>query len=475
MENQEIYLTKDVLGNLNLRVVKTLSHLKLLDNDTLWDKPVALCQRIESNVREVDDVILEANMDKSYFHNSTNNPFCSQMLLSLVYILLYYRHCDDELYKAVVFPALQNNMGIFRSQLLDDIQGKVKKVLEIDRLIEQSKQEKKKNMKPKYSIINLRSAEADEYFSKFCNEALFNSFSGILELIKSQYFKTFDVASIWLTAKDIVQKLWQEKCPENFIDRIYHKLSMSGGTGYMETGAAEAVLLCAYTMMRTVNKSDHFSSAIEYMENIPNSHNDYDLLYNHIRTIKKIMDDDTVSFDDYDYTGGAQKPEEMFSKADVERMMQNKNEQIEQIKKEWADKEAILKDENKKQRDENTRLKEEIEELRKHEPVQELKPLNTNEKIIFFSTVLNVAYESRFTNQKALSEFICLICGGSPTTFQPRISDFSEWEKKGKTEEIQKAAKKIVDKLNKIPKGGDKDNPKIKEIIDSIRDEFQVK
>lgn len=331
MENQEIYLTKDVLGNLNLRVVKTLSHLKLLDNDTLWDKPVALCQRIESNVREVDDVILEANMDKSYFHNSTNNPFCSQMLLSLVYILLYYRHCDDELYKAVVFPALQNNMGIFRSQLLDDIQGKVKKVLEIDRLIEQSKQEKKKNMKPKYSIINLRSAEADEYFSKFCNEALFNSFSGILELIKSQYFKTFDVASIWLTAKDIVQKLWQEKCPENFIDRIYHKLSMSGGTGYVETGAAEAVLLCAYAMMRTVNKSDHFSNAIEYMENIPNSHNDYNLLYDHIRTIKKIMDDDASTFDDYDYTGGAQKPEEMFSKADVDQIVQKYAAKVEEL------------------------------------------------------------------------------------------------------------------------------------------------
>lgn len=331
MENQEIYLTKDVLGNLNLRVVKTLSHLKLLDNDTLWDKPIALCKRIESNVREVDDVILEANKDRSYFQNSTSNPFCSQMLLSLVYILLYYRHCDDELYKAVVFPALQNNMGIFRSQLLDDIQGKVKKVLEIDRLIEQSKQEKKKNMKPKYSIINLRSAEADEYFSKFCNEALFNSFSGILELIKSQYFKTFDVASIWLTAKDIVQKLWQEKCPENFIDRIYHKLSMSGGTGYVETGAAEAVLLCAYAMMRTVNKSDHFSNAIEYMENIPNSHNDYNLLYDHIRTIKKIMDDDASTFDDYDYTGGPQKPEEMFSKADVDQMMQLHAAKIEEL------------------------------------------------------------------------------------------------------------------------------------------------
>lgn len=197
-------------------------------------------------------------------------------------------------------------------------------------------------MKPKYSIINLRSAEADEYFSEFCNEGLFNSFCGVLELMKSQYFKKFDVASIWLTAKDVVQKLWQEKCPEKFIDRIYHKLSLSGGSGYAETGAAEAVLLCAYTMMRTVNKSDHFSSAIEYMENIPNSHNDYDLLHDHIRTIKKILDDDASSFDDYDYTGGAQKPEELFSKAEVDQMMQQYAAKIEELNRIVEKKDDII-------------------------------------------------------------------------------------------------------------------------------------
>lgn len=331
MENQEIYLTKDVLGNLNLRVVKSLSYLKLLDNDTLWDKPLALCQRIESNIREVDDVILEVQKEKRYFMNTTNNPLCSQITLTLAYIILYYRHCDDELYKVVVFPILQKNMGIFSEQLLNDIQNKVKKVLEIDRLIEQSKQEKKKNIKPKYSFINLSSAEADEYFSEFCDETLFNSFSDILEVMKSQYFKAFDVATIWLTAKDVVQKLWQEKCPENFIDRIYHKLSLSAGTGYVEKGAAEAVLLCAYAMMRTVNKSDHFSNAIEYMENIPNGDNDYDLLYHYILSTKQIMDNNVSSFIDYDYTGGAQKPEEMFSKADVERMVQKYAAKVEEL------------------------------------------------------------------------------------------------------------------------------------------------
>ena len=144
MENKETYLTKDVLGNLSLRVAKSLPCLKTIDDTSIWEKPIPLCQRIEANVREVDSVILEARKDNGYFQNRGTNPFNFQVLLACVYILLYYRHCDDELYKAVVFPELQNNMGIYGETLLDDIQGKVKKILEIDRLIEKSKQEKKK-------------------------------------------------------------------------------------------------------------------------------------------------------------------------------------------------------------------------------------------------------------------------------------------------------------------------------------------
>lgn len=476
MENKETYLTKDVLGNLSLRVAKSLPCLKTIDNASLWEKPVALCQRIEANVREVDNVILEARKDNGYFRNDSTNPSNCQVLLVRVFILLYYRHCDDELYKAVVFPELQNNMGIYSEKLLDDIQGKVKKVLEIDHLIEQSRQEKRKNIKPKYSIIDLRSGEADEYFSEFGNERLFNSLCDILELMKEQYFNQFDVASIWLTAKDVVQKLWQEKFPENFIDRIYHKLSLTGGTGYVEQGAAEAVLLCAYAMMRTVSKSDHFKNAIEYIEKIPNRNNDYDLLYSHINTVKELIDEDKISFDDYDYTGGLQKHEETFTKTEVERMIQNQKSKMEQANKQMVESESKLKQLCEQLKNENKNLKTENEELQKRaQPEEGLMPPNAYEKIIFFATILSVAYDDRFTNQQALSEFICLICGGKPTTFQPRVSKLASMVDKNKYEdEVHNAAIKIVTKLDAIPKGGDKDNPKIKEIINSIKGEFDL-
>lgn len=480
MENKETYLTKDVLGNLSLRVAKSLPCLKTIDDASLWEMPGALCQRVEANEREVDNVILEARKDNGYFQNRGTNPFNFQVLLARVYILLYYRHCDDELYKAVVFPELQNNMGIYGETLLDDIQGKVKKILEIDRLIEKSKQEKKKNVKPKYSIIDLRGGVADEYFSEFNHEMLFCNLSSILEAMKQDYFPLFDVASIWLTAKVVVRNLWQEKYPENFIDRIYHKLSLSGGTGNVEYGAAEAVLLCAYAMMRTVSKSDHFRNAIEYIENIPNSNNDYDLLYSHINTVKELMDEDKISFDDYDYTGGLQQHEETFTKVEVERMIQNQKSKMEQtykqiIEQEKNERERLLKEkeELQSQLDKNNveikRLNYEFSELEKKmktdtdigEPLEPIEQLGIDERIIFFSSALRADITGSDVNQTQLANFIVTQTGDKPGSVRSRIGKIATMQKLNNfSDGVKQAAKNVIDSLNKCFKK----NPNIEEV-----------
>jgi hypothetical protein len=362
MDRKEEFLTKDILGNLSLRVAKKLPCLRSLNDSTIWDKPIELCKRIEENVREIDNVILEVRRDNGYYQNNSGNPLIFQVMLARVYILLYYRHEDDELYKAMVFPVLQENMGIYSEKLLNDIQSRVKKVQEIDRLIEQSRQEKKQNSKPKYALVRLNSGEADEYFSEFSNENLFREISGYLESVRSQFFPRFDVASIWLTAKDVVCKLWQEKAPENFIDRLYHKLSMSGGTGYVERGAAEGVLLCCYAMMRTVTKSDHFHKAIAYIEKIPHEPNDYDLLYDEIRSLGELMDHLSSSCTDYDYTGGTNQTTETFTKADVERILSESNEKYEKLKSDTSAIYASLKDENEQLKRDKEQLKKEVAE-----------------------------------------------------------------------------------------------------------------
>ena len=475
MNSKEVFLTKDILGNLSLRVAKTLPCLKSLNDSTIWDQPIELCKRIEENEREIDNVILEVRKDNRYYQNNSGNPLVFQVLLACVYILLYYRHTDEELYKTVVFPVIQDNMGIYSEKLLSDIQSRVKKVQEIDRLIEQNRQEKKHNSNPKYAIIRLSSGEADEYFSEFCNEILFNELSSYLEKLRSQYFPIFDVASIWLTAKDVVCKLWKENAPENFIDRLYHKLSMSGGTGYVENGAAEGVLLCTYAMMRTVTKSDHFHKAIAYIEEIPHKHNDYDLLYDEIRSLREIMDRLSSSCTDYDYTGGANQTTETFTKADIERFLSENNKKYEKLKSDTSASYNSLKEENEQLMKDKERLENLLAQSKENTSVKEQKAASAYEKIIFFATVLSVAYDDRFTNQTSLSNLISMVCGGSPSTYQPRISKLAKMADENKyTDEVCNAAKNLIEKLKAIPKEDDKGNPVVNKYIESISSEFDV-
>lgn len=436
MDSKEVFLTKDILGNLSLRVAKTLPCLKSLNDSTIWDKPIELCKRIEENVREIDNVILEVRKDNGYYQNNSGNPLVFQVLLARVYILLYYRHTEEELYKAMVFPVLHENMGIYSEKLLGDIQSRVKEVQDIDRLIAQSQQEKKQNSKPKYALIRLRSGEADEYFSEFCNEILFRKLSGYLESVRSQFFPRFDVASIWLTAKDVVSKLWQEKTPENFIDRLYHKLSMSGGTGYVEEGAAEGVLLCGYAMMRTVTKSDHFRKAIAYIEEIPHEQNDYNLLYDEMHSLREVMDHLSSSCTDYDYTGGANQTAETFTKADVERILSESNEKYEKLKSDTSAIYTSLKEQNEQ-------LKKEVEALKSNNDEYSNKGIPANQAAVLVQMMCH-NLGGLPNNTKSLSSVLSSLWGFSESTAERVLG------KKLKQETTEKVAKIFSDISPKI-------------------------
>ena len=147
MDHKEVFLPQDILNNLTVIVANSLPCLDNLSELTIWDRPIEQCRQIESNIRSVFSVILKARQDGNgkYFRGISTNPLIFHVLLVRVYILLYYRHRDDELYKAVVFPELQQNIGVYGSKYLNEIHRKVNRVLEIDRLIEQSKQGKKDN------------------------------------------------------------------------------------------------------------------------------------------------------------------------------------------------------------------------------------------------------------------------------------------------------------------------------------------
>lgn len=157
-------------------------------------------------------------------------------------------------------------------------------------------------------------------------------------------------------------------------------------------------------------------------------------------------------------------------KAKMEQVLENYK--ISELKRE---KEEVKRSESELQNEDNGSISQEPSE-QEQEATKELMSANAYEKIIFFATVLSTAYDDSFTNQQALSELICLICGGSTKTFQPRISKLSAMaDKDHYEEEVVRAAKKLVEKLERITKEKDKGNPRLQEFINSIKSEFEIK
>ena len=124
MVNQ-IYLTSEQLDTLTNRVTKKISYLKRMSRESMWDQPIAYCKQIEKSVMAVDTVVLEVMEEKGFFQNNSYFPSNSQMTMVRIYILLYYRHRDEELYNAIVFPALKENMGTFNDKYLNDIHSRL--------------------------------------------------------------------------------------------------------------------------------------------------------------------------------------------------------------------------------------------------------------------------------------------------------------------------------------------------------------
>lgn len=101
-------------------------------------------------------------------------------------------------------------------------------------------------------------------------------------------------------------------------------------------------------------------------------------------------------------------------------------------------------------------------------------------KVIFFATVLNTAYQKKYTIGQQLAHFICMVCGGKPSTYQPLISKIASMEDNEKDNsgetyipQVIKAAKEIVNRLVEIPEG-ESVPPTIQKYIDSICDEFSI-
>lgn len=134
------FLPQYKLAQLTDRVAMRINHFStLFTTEKIWDYPIELCIPIELNPANVSEVILRAKKEMSIVVSGTAIR-SYHTILTRIYILLYFKHCDDKVYEAAVFPQLLRKMGVFADVKIikNIIQVEIKKILEEEKLINEA-------------------------------------------------------------------------------------------------------------------------------------------------------------------------------------------------------------------------------------------------------------------------------------------------------------------------------------------------
>ena len=323
------FISQTKLDVLLERVCRPITHLTIqIDTATpLWDGPIEMCQQIEADVFAVDSVSLKAKKHNAFFQGA-NTTRLYHAILCRVYILLYYRHRDDTLYKEIVFPRLLENMGLYHTKHLNSINENIDKILAQEKLVEQVLTERKKEVKPVFAYVPHNRNEMDHLYIEYSEEQLFRNMSGVIKGLSHKYGTLQDEANVWYNAKQLVHTLRDVNRPELLIDRAATALV----AGQIHNGyeGSQIILLCAYVMIRSSKDNAHFDLFIKKMESLSDADVDTDLkvIKNSINAIKKWMDEN-LPFDDYDYIDEQASNANTFTSADIERL---RNQIVEQEK-----------------------------------------------------------------------------------------------------------------------------------------------
>lgn len=333
----------------------------------LWDGPIKMCQQIEADPFAVDSVALEAKKHNSYF-NGSSTPRVYHAILCRVYIILYYRHRGEELYKEIVFPRLLENMGLYKAKYLNSINEQIDKILAQEEMVKKMQEEKNKDVKPVFKYIGHTRDEMDHLYIEYGEEQLFRNMSGVIKGLSLKYGTNQDEANVWFNAKRVVHTLRDVNRPEILIVRA--ATSLSPGQLYKPYESSQIILLCAYTMIRSSENNAHFTLFIKKMESMSDENVNTDLMVikNSIDSIKHWIDKEQT-FDGYDYIGEQTPKGDTFTSADVERI---RKQIVEQEKNEREKLHKIIA----KLEPENNALKQQVSTLE-----EELKAERAKKKI----------------------------------------------------------------------------------------------
>lgn len=360
--NSSPFITQIKLNVLQDRVCRPINYLttKINSATPLWDDPIKMCQQIEIDQFAVDSVILNARQHNSLF-NGINTPRIYHAILCRVYILLYYRFHDNELYQRIVFPKLKENMGIYNDIHLKTINEEIDKILALEELVKKM-QEEKKDVKPVFSYVSHNGNQLDHLAIEYNEEQLFRNMSGVIRGLIEKYGTHQDDANVWFNAKQVVHTLKDINRPEMLIRRAV--VALINGQIFNEFEGSQIILICVYVMIRSSKNNDHFSAFIQQMESLADADTDLHVIKNSIGAIGNWITEN-LPFENSEYIGEETSKVETYTIADIERIRREYDEKIYSMKcdnEELKKKIELLKQQNEE--------KEYSEDIKFHDKVR---------------------------------------------------------------------------------------------------------
>lgn len=350
---------KRLLDSLTERVCRPIQKLstRITTGTPLWNGPIEMCEQLEKDPLSVDSVIVSARTLNGNF--SGVNILFYHAVLCRVYILLRYRHGEDEVYKTVVYPRLLENMGAYgKPDNLKPINEQVDRVKELEALVAKAG---KTDVQPVFEYVPHFRSELDHLFNEYGDESLFRGMVSQINHMSTRYGTNLDEANVWFNAKQVLKAFKDVRRPGMFIERA--ATSLKHGQISNDFNGSQEILLCVYAMVRASKHNEHFANFIVTMEELAYNPTNLSVIHNEIESLKSMMDKFGLS-DDYDYIGDEPEKKQMFTrdemerafndyKKDYEKQLTKKDKELEVQRKELEDKQLtidrLLKESEKKE------------------------------------------------------------------------------------------------------------------------------
>lgn len=302
-----------------------------------------------------------------------------------------------------------------------------------------------KNDHPTFAIKLLTPAEEDYYVAKYNDEPLFRLMKKVLTKRWQMDDYRFKFTELWYNAKDIFSKLLYTPHPETYIDYIIERYERD--LDHIGAPLPQAIMSCVYCMMLTVEKSDHFKTAIDDFQDRIQKRENYPLLCGTAALINIGINTHSEPFIAYDYAKELLSGDEI---CDENKKQESAHGKLSKSTYETKKLNFINNDVRIKE------LEDEVERLRNdNDGYSEQKGMSASKWALLFTTIYYHIGGLPANGRQSLSTVLQQVCGYSEKTAQkalgyaPKKEDIEVLEKifQPTSPLLAKHIKEIPDKL----------------------------